>query len=117
MGGQASSDQSKGMFWAELLSNSRAPLGALCVPGSGPQHLLQVLFGHLGDRLGIVTRNTKILCFCAEGANDILPAPSFHLRPDLGKGFLFPPVRLHTQVPALAVLSSLCQRKLWELQS
>lgn len=44
-----------------------------------------MLFGHLG----IVSRN-KILCFCAEGVNDILPAPGILLQPGLGKGSLFP---------------------------
>lgn len=66
-GGQVNSDQSKGLMGCSGHStcNSRAPLGALCVPGSGPQQTLKVLFGHLGDRLGIVSRN-KMLCFCAD---------------------------------------------------
>lgn len=81
-------------FGAQHLSNSRAPLGALCVPGLRPQQTLQVLFGHPGDRRRTVSRNTTILYFCAEGVNDILPAPGIHLQPALGKGSLFPPVGL-----------------------
>lgn len=70
MGEQANYDQSKGLmecFGAQHLSNSKTPLGAFCIPGSGPQQDIQVLFGCLGDRLEIVTRNTRFCVFMLRG--------------------------------------------------